>query len=312
MRLFFSFVPEGMLQELARDVCDMLIKDYPKTVDSSHVYCRAVNAVIDKAAQICRSCPLYIGEADSCQYRRNVKVVPRDAEPSQLPDLYGKAIEQGEETRFPQFFDIEGPGFPDYYFLIERAMQYAAEAHYGSFRKGTTLPYIIHPIEVAMIVWQVFEKPVEDRTLSNEQAEVVAAAVLHDVVEDTPHTVDDIRKEFNEHIAELVASESEDKSEHMRAEDSWKIRKQEFLDHLFHASKESKLIAFADKLANLRSLAKDYEKQGPALWQRFNQKDTKEHEWYYRSVWQEVSEWSGLSAYREYEDLMNRVFHHDH
>ena len=94
----------------------------------------------------------------------------------------------------------------------------------------------------------------------------------------------------------------------MRAEDSWKIRKKEFLEHLAGASTDSKLIALADKLSNLRALAKDYARQGDTLWQRFNQKDPKEHEWYYGSVLREVQELDGLQCYHEYEHLLDQVF----
>ena len=65
--------------------------------------------------------------------------------------------------------------------LFEKAVQFASEAHSGVVRRGKTIPYLLHPLEAAVIVSSVSEDP-----------ELLAAAVLHDVVEDTPVTLDEI------------------------------------------------------------------------------------------------------------------------
>ena len=300
----FPQVTEEEIRMLGRNAFDMQKQDFPNHMDDSHIYCRIVNAVISTEEKICISCPLAVESEDVCRYFRNTRLLPDDMEMDHLPMAMTSAIEQGEETRFPRFLEFDK--FPKGFYKMERALQYAADAHAGAFRKGTHLPYIIHPVEVAMIVYRCLDET--NDSLTDEMMDIVVAAALHDVVEDTPHTIEEIQKEFGTHVASLVASESENKREEMPAEDSWKIRKQEFLDYLASASMDSKLIALADKLSNLRALAKDYARQGDALWQRFNQKDPKEHEWYYRSVLQKIQELDSLQCYQEYAQLLDQVF----
>lgn len=84
--------------------------------------------------------------------------------------------------------------------LMDRAIIFATRAHSGTYRKGTHIPYIVHPIEAAAIVATMTDDP-----------DMIAAAVLHDVVEDTDATAEDIRLFFNDHIAKLVEAESENK-----------------------------------------------------------------------------------------------------
>ena len=117
-----------------------------------------------------------------------------------------------------------------------------------------------------------------------DDEEVIAAAVLHDTVEDTAVTLDEICKQFGKRVAELVAAESANKREDKPAASTWKIRKEETIEHLKTAPKEVKMLTLGDKLSNIRSICRDYEAQGDALWQRFNQKDKNEHRWYYKSI----------------------------
>ena len=83
--------------------------------------------------------------------------------------------------------------------LLNQAIIFATKAHEVQFRKGTKIPYILHPMEAAAIVG----------TMTTDD-EIVAGAVLHDVVEDTKTTVEEIKELFGERVASLVASESED------------------------------------------------------------------------------------------------------
>lgn len=98
--------------------------------------------------------------------------------------------------------------------IFDKAIVFAAKAHSGSFRKGTTTPYIVHPMEASAIV----------ATMTNDKI-ILAAAVLHDVVEDTNYTINDIVKEFGKDVARLVSAESEDKRDNLPSEATWKIRK---------------------------------------------------------------------------------------
>ena len=157
--------------------------------------------------------------------------------------------------------------------IIEKAVQFAAKAHAGACRKGTSLPYIIHPMEAASIAAQITEDP-----------EVIAAAVLHDVVEDTAFTEKDIRVLFGNRVAKLVASDSEDKRKDKPPAETWKLRKQDTVRHLEHASDDELIVVFSDKLSNLRAMVKDYIMQGEFFWERFTQKDPDKHIWYYSAM----------------------------
>lgn len=181
--------------------------------------------------------------------------------------------------------------------LLNKAIVFATEAHEGQFRKGTQIPYILHPIEAAAIVG----------TMTTDD-EIIAGAVLHDVVEDTDTTVDEIKELFGERVAALVASESEDKREDKPAESTWKIRKQETLDHLKTAPIDVKMITLGDKLSNIRAIYRDYYTIGDELWQRFNQKDKKEHYWYYQGIADSLTELNVHQAYKEYCDLIDKTF----
>ena len=186
----------------------------------------------------------------------------------------------------------------DRFALFEKAVVFAVEAHAGQKRKGKEKPYILHPLEVAAIVG----------TYSNDP-EVLAAAVLHDTVEDTQRTIEDIRREFGSRVAYLVAGESENKREELPAESTWQVRKQETIDHLETAGKETKLICLGDKLANIREMAADHAAIGDKLWKRFNQKDPAMHGWYYGSVLKVLEkEFGKSSAIEEYAKLGYRVF----
>ena len=181
--------------------------------------------------------------------------------------------------------------------VLDRAIVFATQDHEGQFRKGTQMPYILHPMEAAAIVGTM--------TTDNE---VIAGAVLHDVVEDTDTTVEQVCELFGERVAELVAAESEDKRENLSAEFTWKIRKQETLDHLKTASVDVKMITLGDKLSNIRAIYRDYNTIGDALWQRFNQKDKNEHHWYYQSIADCLTELEDYAVYKEYRELLRVTF----
>ena len=177
------------------------------------------------------------------------------------------------------------------------AIEFAAKAHDGMVRKKDKTPYILHPLEAATIVG----------TMTSDQ-DIISAAVLHDVVEDTDTTIDDIQDMFGDRVAFLVYSESENKRENLSAQSTWKIRKQETLDHLKKAPLDVKMITLGDKLSNIRAIYRDYNTIGDALWQRFNQKDKNEHHWYYQGVADCLTELKDYQVYKEYCDLINKTF----
>ena len=182
--------------------------------------------------------------------------------------------------------------------LLDRAIVFAVRAHAGTERRGKGFPYIVHPMEAMEIV----------ATMTCDQ-ELLAAAALHDTVEDTDVTIEQIRIEFGDRIASLVASESDTVLDGLSVEESWHARKQAAIDRLALASRDGKIVALGDKLSNMRAIARDYAQQGDALWDLFHAKDPKDHEWHYRGLADALSELRGTFAYNEFETLINQVFH---
>ena len=133
---------------------------------------------------------------------------------------------------------------------LAKAVQFATIAHDGAYRKGTKIPYVAHVIEAGLIAM----------TLTDDE-DIIIAAILHDVVEDTSFKLADIEKPFGSRVAELVSHESEDKMHHISASDSWKIRKEAFLNHLSNTPIEAKIIYLSDKLSNMRLSIKTFDKR---------------------------------------------------
>ena len=178
--------------------------------------------------------------------------------------------------------------------VLDKAIGFAARAHAGQVRKGTSTPYILHPLEAAVICATV-----------TDDLEVLAAAVLHDVVEDAGISIDQVEEEFEARVADLVAGESEDKREGLPAAETWRIRKEEAIEHIRSAEDPGvKIICLGDKLSNMRAIHRDFEELGDELWSRFNQKDPNQHAWYYRTlaealepVLAETAAWRELAAH---------------
>ena len=149
---------------------------------------------------------------------------------------------------------------------IEHALEIAAEAHQGQYRKGTDTPYISHPYAVGLLLME-----------AGCTEAVIIAGILHDTVEDTPLTLDFIREEFGEQVASIVEGCSENKS--LR----WRARKTERIEALKTASMEVCLVTCADKLHNLRTIISEYAQIGDAVWERFHG-EVADQGWYYRSM----------------------------
>ena len=178
--------------------------------------------------------------------------------------------------------------------MLARAIAFAAEAHKTQTRKGGSVPYIVHPMEASAIV----------ATMTDDAA-LIAAAVLHDTVEDVSGvTVDAIEKTFGAHVAELVAFESHQPDPRL----GWREHRQEFLDRLKSADEEQLILSLGDKLSNMRAISRDYALIKNDLWQRFSQKDKREYAWYYRSLAQALEPLSRFPAYQEFAKLVKSVF----
>lgn len=182
--------------------------------------------------------------------------------------------------------------------LVSEAIAFAVKVHDGMRRKKSNLPYILHPMEAAVIV----------ATMTDDQ-NLIAAAALHDVVEDAGVTMEEIEEKFGKRVRDLVASETEDKRADLPPSSTWHIRKEESLAVL-EATKDIGVLMvwLGDKLANMRSIYRDWKVEGDAMWQKFNQKNVAEQAWYYRSIIALTERLSGTSAWIEYKTLTELVF----
>jgi len=181
--------------------------------------------------------------------------------------------------------------------LLDRAIVFAVRAHAGTERRGKGFPYIVHPLEAVEIV----------ATMTSDQ-ELLAAAALHDTVEDTDVTIEQIRAEFGDRVASFVAAESDEPHQSRDSVEKWRARKQAAIDRLASASRDTKIVALGDKLSNMRAIARDYAEQGDKLWNLFHSNDPKDHEWHYRGLAASLRELQDTFAYKEFEHLINQVF----
>lgn len=135
--------------------------------------------------------------------------------------------------------------------MIDKAIQFAVVAHEGQYRKGTNIPYIVHPVSVGFLLQSI-----------GCDEEVIAAGLLHDTVEDTDTEVDDIKREFGERVASLVLSVSEpDKTL------PWEKRKIHTIESLGQVGEDTLVITLADKIHNLRTLLLDGQQNGEEVWE---------------------------------------------
>ncbi len=154
---------------------------------------------------------------------------------------------------------------------LERALRWAAVCHRGQERKGSGVPYVAHPVAVAMTL---------DRLGFDE--DVVIAGLLHDVVEDTEATGDDVRARFGPAVADLVAHCSEVKTDARGRKRPWIDRKRDHLAALADAPPLAIAVVLADKLHNLVSIACDLRENCP-VWSLFHA-DRDQVLWYYRAT----------------------------
>lgn len=182
--------------------------------------------------------------------------------------------------------------------LVSEAIMFAVAAHDGMRRKKSETPYILHPMEAAVIV----------STMTDDQ-NLIAAAALHDVVEDAGITIEEVEAKFGKRVRELVASETEDKRADLPPASTWRIRKEESLNVLKNTDDIAVLIVWiGDKLSNIRAIYRDFKVEGNAMWQRFNQNNVEEQAWYYRSIAKLTERLSDTSAWLEYKALTELVF----
>lgn len=179
--------------------------------------------------------------------------------------------------------------------LVEKAIIVATKAHEGQKRKSTDIPYITHPYSVGMSLQK-----------SGCSDEVIAAGILHDTVEDTEITLDYIRQEFNDKVADLVEAVSEPEREA-----SWEDRKKHTIQFLKTAPLEVRLISCADKLHNISSIFYDKEKLGNDVWNRFK-RGKQEQEWYYKGLVESLCNHDDIpqnvTLFKNFKDIVYKCF----
>ena len=182
--------------------------------------------------------------------------------------------------------------------LVSEAIVFSTMAHDGMRRRKSDAPYILHPMEVCAIVG----------TMTDDQ-EVIAASILHDVVEDAGISIEEIGKKFGKRVMELVASETENKREDLPPEETWRVRKEESLEKLRATDDIAVLMLWiGDKLSNVRSIYRDFLVEGNAIWDNFHQSDISVQAWYYRSIMNYTERLSHTLAWNEYKMLVEKLF----
>ena len=175
--------------------------------------------------------------------------------------------------------------------LLHKAIEYAAIKHRNQYRKGTDTPYIVHPMEVLQILAE-----------NGCALPVQIAGVLHDVVEDTDATMQDIETLFGKEVAELVKSDTENKQL------TWTERKELALAELKTHTMAARQLLCADKLSNIKSIYADLRIVGANVWSRFKGSPS-QTKWYYQEIVKELSkDMHGIPMFEELKKYVSLVF----
>ena len=175
--------------------------------------------------------------------------------------------------------------------FIDRAIEVAVKAHRKQVRKGTKIAYITHPFAVGVILAK-----------AGCAEEVIAAGLLHDTVEDARVKLSRIREEFGEKVAYVVEKCTEPDKRR-----PWDKRKQHTLDSLEEAGLDVKFVVCADKLHNIRTIARDYRRVGDRVWRRFR-RGREDQRWYYTSLLNSLRSGRKNASYEKlYKELKREV-----
>ncbi len=181
---------------------------------------------------------------------------------------------------------------------IDFAMAIAFFSFLGKKRKIENIPAVMHSFEVGNIVSHF-----------TENVDVISAGLLHDTLEDTKVTYDEIKGQFNDYVAELVKTVTEEKIEGLDPSITWHLRKERMIE-VANTTKDInvKYILLADKLSNIRSLHSSFSKYGKGIWEYLNEEDPTEQYWYYKNMLKALEELSDTYEYEELSRLISLVF----
>ncbi len=169
---------------------------------------------------------------------------------------------------------------------IDKALRIAVEAHKGQIRKGDGSPYITHPLMVAFKLQKY-----------NFPNEVIAAALTHDVLEDTDYPEEKLKEELGDEVLEIVKAVTNDDSL------EWEEKKKQYIETVRKGPEGAKAVCIADKIHNLESLLAAYKEQGPDLFNKFN-RGRKEKIWFETEVLKMAKETWQHPLVDEYEKLI--------
>lgn len=254
----------------------MYNKEHIVTADKKgNFYCRAVDAVLNyrENQQVCGvGCPCFVMARDGCFVCK-----------------YEGERTDKDSTLFPSV-----PGLDK---RLEKAYRYAAAAHSRQYRKGTRIPYFTHIITTVNYCMEL-----------TDDVEIIQAAILHDTVEDTSITLEDLRRDFGARVARIVEAETEDKRRDRPASETWEIRKRETISSLRDKPYDAKIVVLADKTANAEALFKEWQLLGDEVWNKFNMRDKKKQEWYFRSVAECLVELSDTNVMKKFMEYIDGLF----
>ena len=175
--------------------------------------------------------------------------------------------------------------------LVMRAAEVAAIAHAGQWRKDGRTPYVSHVASVGLILAK-----------GGYCDEIIAAGLLHDVLEDTEWTRKQLAEEVGEEVVKLVEEASEsDKSL------SWIERKLETINKIGATSLDAKRVIAADKYHNLKTLLADLDNDGGDVWDRFTTRASGDHVWYYGSMADELVKYCDEPVFQNLKQAADRL-----
>lgn len=173
--------------------------------------------------------------------------------------------------------------------IVEKALRIMLTAHGQQVRKTDGSPYIIHPMMVA--------KKLAGLNFSDE---TIAAAFVHDVLEDTDYSEKKLRQELGDKVIDIILPLTEDKSL------EWEDRKQKYIQAVKNASVETKAVSIADKIHNLESIIATHQEMGDKIWTKFNRGKDKKL-WFEKAMLQAFRESWNHPLIAEYEKLIKQV-----
>lgn len=180
---------------------------------------------------------------------------------------------------------------------ISNAMDLIIKYHGDQKRKAGGQAFIIHLLEVANLIYKGFPEATPD---------LIAAGLCHDLLEDTECTENEISEACGDFVLEIVKTVTNDPN--LDGDETWEEKKLDYLDRVSKGSRESQIVCLCDKIANMRSLLREYQVQGEEVWKNFNRGKLKKRQ--FEELMHTVLK-TCLRPHQyiyEYDDLIDQVY----